>query len=77
MKLMFIEEFQIAFGDLENLAAQPADDRIRREDVIAPDAIFVCRKLNSYHGLPPPKNRQDPGIRQADAIGKPAECPPG
>jgi hypothetical protein len=30
MKLMFIKEFQIALGDLENLAAQPAANRVRR-----------------------------------------------
>jgi len=30
MKLMFIQEFQIALGDLENLASQSPDDRLRR-----------------------------------------------
>jgi hypothetical protein len=65
MKLLFIQEFQVAFRNLENLSAQPPDDALRRQQVIALDAILLGRELDSDHGLPLPYGRQNPRVSQS------------
>jgi hypothetical protein len=50
---MFIQEFSIVLGDFEDSSAQPADDALGREQVIAFNAILIGVKLDSDHGIPP------------------------
>ena len=46
MNLMLIEQSQITLGNFENLAAQPADDTVCRQQIIALDAVLVARELS-------------------------------
>ena len=52
MNLMLIQESQIALSDFENLAAEPSDDTVCRQEVIASDAVLVGAELNPDHSTP-------------------------
>jgi len=41
MDLMFIQQFQVALSEFENLTPQPSYDAVRRQQVVAFDAILV------------------------------------
>jgi len=54
MDLMFIQEFQVALRDLEDLPAQSADDAAGRQQIIPLATVAIGGKLNANHGEPPP-----------------------
>ena len=64
MKLMSIQELEIALGNLEDLAAQTPDDGVRGQQKVAFDTVFVRRKPDSDHRKPPPKRTVEPSRRQ-------------
>jgi len=56
MELMFIQKFQIPFGNFKDLTTKPAYHTMRGQQKVAFNPIFVCVKLDSDHDLPPPKD---------------------
>jgi hypothetical protein len=52
MELMFIQKFQVPFGNLEDLAAQPPNDTVRRQQEITLDTVVVGNELDSNHKMP-------------------------
>jgi len=48
---MFIQQFEVVFGDLEYLTPEPPCYRRRGQQIIAFDAILIAMELNSNHGL--------------------------
>jgi hypothetical protein len=52
---MFIQKFQVTLRDLENLAAQTADDAASRQEVIPVYSVAIGGELYAYHGKPPPQ----------------------
>src|SRR5260370_13142388 len=65
MKLMFIQQFQVALARLKNLPAQPTDDTAGGEQVIALDAILIGGELDSDHNTPPLQCTNSPRMSQA------------
>src|SRR5258708_1317181 len=61
MDLKFIQEFQVALRNLEDLPAQPADDAAGREQIIPLATVPIGAKLTADHVEPPPKRPAEPG----------------
>src|SRR5262245_60781358 len=62
---MRIEEFERGLGDFEDLTAEPPDDALGRQEVIAGDAVLIGRESNADHGKPPLQCTKTPTMDQA------------
>jgi hypothetical protein len=65
---MVIEEFEGGLGYLENLAAEPPDDALGRQQVVALDAVSVSHEADSNHGVPRLKCMRTRKTRQAGTL---------
>jgi hypothetical protein len=65
MKLMFIQELQVPFGEFEDLTAQAPDHGRGGQQVIALDAIVLSSETDADHGKPPLKDSRASLMRQA------------
>jgi hypothetical protein len=65
---MVIEEFQGSLENLKNLSAQPPDDALGRQEIVATHAVLVGRKSNSNHGVPRLKCTKAWNMSQADKL---------
>lgn len=52
MNLMLIQEFQVALTDLEDPPAEDPHDGLRRQEVVALDAILIGGESDSDHSAP-------------------------
>jgi hypothetical protein len=64
---MRIEEFERCLRDFENLTAEPSDDALGRQEIVALYAVLIGRKSNADHGIPPLKSTKTPKTGQAPA----------